>query len=540
MRFLIQNVLDEFAQRTPEATVFRCNDISLSYGDCVERTNQLANALLEQGVRRGDRVGIYLHKSLESAIAVFGILKAGAAYVPIDPRLPQNSVHYLLAHCGITHVVSESSKLDSLVRLAETTQFECAIGPASADEELPIRTMGWRDVAAMPTTPARVQPALIETDLAYIMYTSGSTGRPKGIMHTHRSGLSYAEAASGVYDVRPGDVLSNHSHLHFDMSTFDLFSGPLRGATTVIIPEMHMIMPASLSQLIEDERMTIWYSVSSALVELLLRGDLEQRNLESLRWVIFGGEPFPSNHLHNLMTRLPNARFSNVYGPAETNVCTYFNVPPLPNRYADTPIPIGPAWDIAEPLVIAEDGEPVQAGEQGELLIASSTQMQGYWNDPERTAAAFHRLKPYPDPTYEKVYLRTGDLVRAQEDGDFLFLGRKDRQVKVRGFRIELDGVEAALTSHELVAEAAVWVTDKQPATLEAAVILREASEAGSAGTDIKRHAQENLPHYAVPESIAIMDRFPRTGTGKIDRREIQAVLKELHSASSGRNQVAV
>jgi amino acid adenylation domain-containing protein len=540
MRFLIQHVLDKSAERGPEATIFRCADISLSYGDCVEKTNQLANVLLDQGVRRGDRVGIYLHKSLESAIAVFGILRAGAAYVPIDPRLPLNSVRYLLEHCGIRHVVSEDAKLDALVRLADTTPLECAIGPGSEDDDLPIRTVSWGDVEGMPTTPARVLPALIETDLAYIMYTSGSTGRPKGIMHTHRSGLSYAEAAASVYKLRPGDVLGNHSHLHFDMSTFDLFSGPLCGATTIIIPEMHMIMPASLTQLIEEERMTIWYSVSSALVDLLLRGDLEQRDLQSLRWVIFGGEPFPSNHLRDLMALLPNARFSNVYGPAEVNACTYFNVPPLPNQYADTPIPIGRTWDIAEPLVVSDDGEPVGPDQQGELLIAAPTRMQGYWGDPERTEAAFHRVTPFDGTSYEKVYLRTGDLVRTLKDGTFLFLGRKDRQIKVRGFRVELDGIEAVLTSHEQVAEAAVWATDKQPATLEAAVLLRERSEASSAEQDIKRHVRENLPHYAVPENITVMDGFPRTGTGKIDRRQIQANLLEPHATHREREEAAV
>lgn len=526
MRYLIHHALDHSAETCPETEAFRCEGSSLTYAACSTRSNQLARTLIELGVKRGDRVGIYLDKSLESAIAIYGIMKAGAAYVPIDPRMPRDTLAYLLSHCEIECVVSARAQLPMLSRVAVDTTLRAVIGISSDHDESGLDTVSWQEVSEMSKDSVRAVPAPIESDLAYIMYTSGSTGHPKGIMHTHRSGLSYSEAAAETYGVSSSDVLGNHSHLHFDMSTFDYFAGPLRGATTVIIPQAYMLLPASLSQLIEDERLTIWYSVSSALVDLLLRGDLEGRNLESLRWVMFGGEPFPPVHLRNLMAMLPKARFSNVYGPAEVNQCTYFHVPALPNEYAQEQVPIGRAWDIAESLVVDERDEVVAPGTQGELLINTPTMMQGYWKDADRTRAAMFRMTPYPGSPFEKVFLRTGDLVTADAEGHYRFLGRKDRQVKVRGFRVELDGIEAILSEHPAVAEVAAWLSGGDTPSIRAAVLLRDGAPAEGGRPDLLKHARESLPYYAVPTEIMALVSFPRTGSGKIDRRAIRSIVE--------------
>lgn len=526
MRYLIQHALDHSAETYPETEAFRCEGSSLTYAACSTRSNQLARTLIELGVKRGDRVGIYLNKSLESAIAIYGIMKAGAAYVPIDPRLPRDTLAYLLSHCEIECVISARAQLSMLARVAGNTTLRAVVG-VSNDHHVPeLETVTWQEVSQLSEDSVRVAPVLIESDLAYIMYTSGSTGHPKGIMHTHRSGLSYSEAAAETYGVSSSDVLGNHSHLHFDMSTFDFFAGPLRGATTVIIPQAYMLLPASLSQLIEDERLTVWYSVSSALVDLLLRGELEDRNLDSLRWIMFGGEPFPPVHLRSLMAMLPNTRFSNVYGPAEVNQCTYFHVPALPNEYAHEQVPIGRTWDIAESIVVDENDEIVALGKEGELLVNAPTMMQGYWKDAERTRAAMFRATPYPGSPFEKIFLRTGDLVIADAEGNYRFLGRKDRQVKVRGFRVELDGIEAILSEHPDVAEVAVWLSGGDAPSIRAAVLLRDDLPADDDRPDLLKHARESLPYYAVPTEIMALENFPRTGSGKIDRRAIQSIVE--------------
>jgi amino acid adenylation domain-containing protein len=524
--YLIPHGIDRSAEHFPDKEAFRFSGQSLTYAQLVRRSNALARMLQEQGVTRRDRVGIYLNKSLESAVSVYGIMKAGAAYVPLDPLAPVSRLAFVLQDCQIRHLVSEEGKRANLQAMAQDGVALDSVVGLSGQNDLPFREITWADVEAMPgESPPQV--TLVEHDLAYIMYTSGSTGTPKGLMHTHYSGLSYAQMSISTYDVDHQDKLSNHSPLHFDMSTFDYFSGPIAGATTVIIPEEYTKLPASLSKLMETEGLTIWYSVPFALIQLLLRGVLEERDLSRLRWVLFGGEPFPPKHLRALMAKWPQARFSNVYGPAEVNQCTYYHVPPIPED-SDEQIPIGQMCDDAEGLVVDADDQAVSPGQVGELLVRAPTMMRGYWGRPELNQKVFYRRSVFPD--YEEVFLRTGDLVRLRQDGkNYDFLGRKDRQIKTRGYRVELDEIEAALLSHAGVEEAAAFaVPDSEGSQqIEAAIILK--TEAAQASLDLTKHVSGLLPWYAVPGKINVLGSFPRTTSGKIDRRRLrEQAMEEL------------
>ena len=424
----------------------------------------------------------------------------------------------MIRDCEIRHLVSEPSKRRAVEELlVGDTTVECVIGMQGGDG-LAATGVPWDEVFAL-TGEQAPDLRILEDDLAYIIYTSGSTGTPKGIMHAHRSGLAFARLSARTYDVRPGDRLSNHPPLHSDMSTFDFFAGPLGGATTVIIPEEHTKLPASLSKLIQDERLTIWYSVASALVQLSTRGVLDARDLSSLRWVMFCGEPMPAKNLRMLMEALPGARFSNVYGPAEVNQCTYYHVPHPPRDDAES-IPIGREWDNTEGLILDERDEPVPEGAVGELVIRSATMMRGYWNRPDLDERAFYRRAALPG--YDEVFYRCGDLVRRQPDGELQFIGRVDRQIKTRGHRVELDEVEAALTAHDVVDEAAAFaVPDPEIGKRVEAAILPRAGAALSLAV-LQKHLRERLPIYAVPSAIRILDSLPRTPTGKIDRRALQ------------------
>lgn len=337
-------------------------------------------------------------------------------------------------------------------------------------------------------------------------------------MHTHRSALSWAEVAAKTYGFEPRDRLSNHAPLHFDLSTLDYFSAAVAGATTVIIPEEYTKLPASLSKLMADEKLTVFYSVPFALIHLLLKGALESRDLSSLRWVLFGGEPFPTKHLRALMAALPRARFCNVYGPTEVNGCTYYIIPEVPEDSGE-PIPIGRPYDNVEALVV-DAGDEVSEGEVGELLIRAPTMMRGYWGNAELSERAFHHRTRFE--AFDEVFYRTGDLVQALPDGNLRFVGRRDRQVKVRGHRVELDEIEAALASHEDVAESAAYlvVAADERLVLQASVILRDQGTPTDAS--LQKHIRSVLPWYAIPETIDIVEAFPRTSTGKIDRRRLQ------------------
>ncbi|MEM9805272.1 MAG: long-chain fatty acid--CoA ligase, partial [Cyanobacteria bacterium P01_D01_bin.56] len=278
MIYLLSQILDRSAERFPDREAFRCEGKSLTYSELLQRANGLAHTLVDMGVQRGDRVGIYLSKSLESAIALYGIWKASAAYVPLDPGAPVARTAYAINHCGIRHLITQKSKRMKILDLLDAVRVHgCApprhiVGlPTNFELNHDVNHCDWANVVPKDTSPS---VHIMEQDLAYIMYTSGSTGTPKGIMHTHRSGLNYARMAAETYGLTHTDRLGNHSPLHFDMSTLDYFSGPLVGAATVIIPEAYTKMPASLSQLAQDEKLTIWYSVPFALIQLLLRGVL--------------------------------------------------------------------------------------------------------------------------------------------------------------------------------------------------------------------------------------------------------------------------
>ena len=527
MIYLLSQILDHSAEKFPEREAFCCDGKSLTYRELLRRANGLAHKLIDLGVQRGDRVGIYLSKSLESAIAIYGIWKAGAAYVPLDPSAPVARTAYAINHCGIRHLITQKSQrmrmadlLDAIaVESPHAVPLQHIIGlPETFTLDHGVNHCDWLDIHLSDTPPS---VNLMEQDLAYIMYTSGSTGTPKGIMHTHRSGLNYARMAAHTYGLTHEDRLGNHSPLHFDMSTLDYFSGPLVGATTVIISEAYLKMPASLSQLAQDEKLTIWYSVPFALIQLLLRGVLDERDLSALRWVLFGGEPYPAKYMYGLMERLPQARFSNVYGPAEINQCSYYHVPPLVQGQAipEDVAPIGEIWPNAEEIVVDDQDEPVAAGEVGELLVRTPTMMVGYWRRPDLNESAFYRTEI---ANQTAVFYRTGDLVQQRPDGGYQFVGRKDRQIKTRGYRVELDEIEAALVGHPQVEEAAAYgvPADGGSHQVEAAVILKAA--AGLSEGDLLNYVGERLPGYAVPERVAIATAFPRTTSGKIDRRTLQ------------------
>jgi amino acid adenylation domain-containing protein len=516
MPYLLSQIIEDSAGTSPDKAALRFNGQDLRYDELVRRADKLAWLLQESGVKKLDRVGVFLNKSLETVVAIYGIMRAGAVYVPLDPRSPLARLQFMLRDCGIRHLITHEAQLDAVKELVTSDTLPTHVFGVPATSIEGVAAAGWEEIYALPGSRPR-DPHSTEDDLAYIMYTSGSTGSPKGLMHTHSSGLSYARLSALTYDVRPEDVISNHSPLHFDMSTFDYFTSLLAGATTVIIPEAYTKLPASLSQLIQSERMTIWYSVPFALIQLLLRGALPSRDLSSLRWVLFGGEPFPPKHLKALMELWPHARFSNVYGPAEVNQCTYYHVPPLTED--DETVPIGKVWENSCGLVLDENDQEVVGGEIGELLVRTPTMMRGYWNRPHLNERAFFRRQLFPN--FEEVYYRTGDLVQVQADGNMRFLGRKDRQVKTRGYRVELDEVETALGSHPQVEEAAVFAVPGEEGSqqIEAAVILKTGETVQE--RDLKSHLANLLPWYALPQRILVLKEFPRTGSGKIDRRQL-------------------
>ena len=485
--------------------------------------DRVANLLSELGVSRGDRVGLYLEKSLESVVGIYGAMKCGAAYVPLDPRAPSSRLAYIASDCGLRVLVSGAEKAATWAELVEhgapLEAIVMANAPDAGPEDVPaaVKVLTSRDLDGQ-SDEAPVRPG-VDLDLAYILYTSGSTGAPKGVMLSHLNALSFVRWGIERFDVGPEDRLSNHAPLHFDLSIFDLFAAAGAGATVVLVPPELSVFPVRVRDFIERKRITIWYSVPSLLSMLTLRGGLQGGESPRLRTILFAGEVFPTKYLRQLMGLLPHVAFFNLYGPTETNVCTYYPVTSIPEDETE-PIPIGRAIDDVEVFAVTEDGSVAAPGQVGELWVRGTTVMLGYWGDAERTARGLVR-NPLASELRDPAY-RTGDLVRQDPNGDYRLLGRRDHQIKSRGYRIELGDIEAALYAHPAVLECAVVAIPDELVTnqIKAFAVVRDAVRE----KDLVRFCEERIPRYMIPEQIELVEELPKTSTGKVDRQALSPV----------------
>jgi amino acid adenylation domain-containing protein len=497
---------------------------TITYGELDRRSNQLSHLLLEIGVQPGDRVGLYAEKSIESVIAIYGILKSGAAYVPLDPDAPPARLGFIAGNCSLRCMVTGEEKAAKWPLLLEAGAPLETLVVTNGDGRYTEANGRLTDVSVLGASSSDVQPeaapgaSVISADLAYILYTSGSTGDPKGVMLSHLNALAFVTWAAGEFSVGGNDRLSSHAPLHFDLSVFDLFAAAHAGAAVVLVPGRASMFPVEVVRFIEDNEITIWYSVPSILTMLVLRGGLQPGGLKSLRTVLFAGEVFPTKYLRRLMSLVPHARFANLYGPTETNVCTWYEVPELPEEL-EQPIPIGRSIADVEVFALADDGRLVGRGETGELHVRGATVMAGYWGDRDRTSRL---LVPNPlrPEVGDRVY-RTGDLVQKLDDGNYRFLGRRDAQIKSRGHRIELGDIEAALHSHAGVLECAVVAIPHELVTnrIKAYVVTHDVGE-----NELIRFCASRLPRYMVPDSFELMEALPKTSTGKIDRNTLSRV----------------
>ena len=522
---LLHDLVARSAERHPDHLAVADGERTLSYADLEHRSNQVARLLVDTGVQRGDRVALYLDKSLESVVGLYGILKAGGAYVPLDPHAPVGRLGYIAGDCAVRCVLSAVGKAASwpeLLAAAPSATAVVVLDGAAPDAEPPgVPVLGSDAIDAQDATAPAARS--IGFDLAYILYTSGSTGRPKGVMLTHHNALGFVDWAAEEFGVGPADRVSSHAPFHFDLSTFDLFAAAHGGAGVVLVPALTSVFPPRLRDFIDREGITVWYSVPSILSMLVLKGALQERQFPALRTILFAGEVFPTKHLRTLMQLLPHVRFANLYGPTETNVCTWYEVPPLPDDQ-DEPIPIGRPIPNDEAFVVQEDGKAADPGTPGELYVRGATVMHGYWGDEERTART---LVAHPfDPGQAGRCYRTGDLVRELEDGNLQFLGRRDAQIKSRGYRIELGDLEAAVYAHPSVTECAAIAVPDDIVTnrIKLFVVVRD----GLAQRELLSFCGERVPKYMLPDSMEFHDALPKTSTGKIDRQALQALTSQL------------
>lgn len=523
MAFLLHHLLSDTAARHPGQEAARYERAGLSYGELDRLTNQVARSLRSAGVRRGDRVGICMHKSLASVISVFGILKAGAVCVPLDPSAPAARVAFITRNCEIRVLLAASDKTGLIAEVCEAgtparTVIVCDASAPPAGLPQALVLIGWEQVLAQDSR-ALPSDGVVDTDLAYILYTSGSTGDPKGVMISHRAILTFVDWCRETFRVGPNDRVTSHAPLHFDLSTFDIYATIQGGGTVVLVPEKLSIIPVRFVQFLQEESITVTYLVPSILSMMVRYGQLDRHDLTALRLVLFAGEVFPLKYLRQLAAAVTQPDYYNLYGPTETNVCTYYKVTAR-DLAADQqrPVPIGQACANTEVFAVDPDGRRISGpGREGELWVRGSCVARGYWGDAEKTGRNFVR-NPH-NPGFEEIAYRTGDIVAMEEDGlNWRYIGRRDHMIKSRGYRIELGEIEAVLYTHSGVKEAVVVAVPDEIVgnRLKAYVVPVEDGELTVQA--LRTYCSTRLPGYMVPETLEFCAGLPKTSTGKIDR----------------------
>ncbi|WP_221361227.1 non-ribosomal peptide synthetase [Streptomyces beigongshangae] len=513
------DLVAEQARRSPGTTALSAGAESLTYGGLLGRADAVAARLTARGVGPGAVVGVCLERGITLVVALLGILRAGAAYLPLDPEYPAERLAFMLTDSAVALVLTEDRLRDALpagaadLALMDDVPAPPPVGDADRTDPQVPQSRSSRDPQARSTRgpqPPQAPRAAGPRDLAYVMYTSGSTGGPKGVLVEHRSVVRLCRAR----EVRPGprDVLALTSSVSFDAATYEIWGALVNGARLAIappgVPSVH-----GLGRFLAAEGVTSLWLTAGLFEEVV---DTDPDVLGGLRRLIAGGDVLSPAHCDRVLRAVPGLELVNGYGPTEgTTFTTCHRFDP---RAPVTSAPIGRPIGGTRCHVVDGDLRPVPVGVPGELLVGGEGLARGYLGRPGLTAGRFV-ADPFPGRGGDRLY-RTGDLVRWRTTGELEFLGRLDDQVKIRGFRVEIGEVEAALTRHPDVGEATVVArTDVGHRRLVAYVTARHTTAPAPAA--LRTHLEGVLPGYLVPTGYVVLDRMPLTAHGKVDRRAL-------------------
>ncbi len=497
--------------RTPEAPALTFEGETITYRDLDARANRVAHALLGRGVGPETLVGLCAPRSLEMVVGLLGILKAGAAYLPLDPEYPKARLAFMLEDSRVPVVLAHASVASVL--------------PASAADLL---LLGADEIAAAPTRRPGAHPS--PGALAYVIYTSGSTGKPKGAMVTHHNVVRLFQATDAWFRFDAADVWTLFHSYAFDFSVWEIWGALLHGGRLVVVPHWVTRAPDAFHRLLVEEGVTVLNQTPSAFRQLVhaeaLPGATPSPGALSLRYVIFGGEALDLADLVPFWDRHGDAKpqLVNMYGITETTVHVTYR----PLRRADLDRRSGEAASvIGRPIpdlqlyILDPHRHPVPTGVPGEMYVGGAGVSRGYLARPELTAERFLDDAFAPAPG-RKLY-RTGDLARRLPDGDVEYLGRIDHQVKIRGFRIEIGEIEAVLDQHPTVRESVVLARSDSPGEKRLVAYLVCYEGPRPTAGDLRGFVKEKLPDAMVPAAFVLLDALPLTENGKIDRRALPA-----------------
>ncbi len=507
---LVQQYFTQSAKRHPAKNAINCANRSKTFKAVDERSNAIANHFRSGLANRGDLVPFFMRKDVNCIDAILSILKSDCAYVPVDINSPANRVQAILSACSASFVIVDNESKAS---------FEALVPEEIRPSIFVIDDFSGGDIA---------QPDYknLSIDIAYVLFTSGSTGVPKGVMIPHKAIIDYIDWCVDEYQLDSNDVIANHAPLYFDNSTFDLYTAFKTGAELHLVDDAVNAIIPSLVKWIRERRITTFFCVPSVLSMLLRSRRLKDDSFPELRHLICAGEVLPPDVLRIWMEKYPHIQFTNMYGPTEITVDCSFHVFTHAPEEGALAVPIGKARPNMELFVRDDHGNLSQnAGARGELLVRGTSVAYGYLGDDEKTRKSF--VQNPQNSVFNDMLYCTGDLVEIAEDGNYVFVGRADDQIKYLGYRIELGEIEAALATVDGIDEGVV-VFNHAAETSEQAIGALISSNVGLKQIDIVSQLNGQLPPYMVPTVIKLTtDDFPQTANGKYDRKAIKSLLFE-------------
>lgn len=498
MRNNILNYLYRTAERVPDKTAFSDGTRALTFRQLLEASRSVGSFLCGRGIRKRPVV-VFMRRSPEEAAAFLGTIAGGDFYVPVDEEMPSGRIQMILDNVKPPLVICDK----------DTEAAARALRLEDGEVVLYSEIAGTRaDEAAL----ERVYRSAIDTDPIYIVFTSGSTGVPKGVAACHRSVIDYIEQLSEVMGFSEDTVFGSQTPLYFDACLKEI-GGTLKfGATTYLIPRSLFSIPVALVNYLNDHRINTICWVVSALTMVSMFGTFEIVKPKYLRTVAFGSEVFPIRQFNIWREALPEAVFTNLYGPTEgTGMCCYYRVD---RDFAPgESIPIGRPFPNREILLLTEDGKPAEDGEEGEICIRGTSVTLGYYNDPTRTGEAF--VQNPLNTAYPEIIYKTGDIGRYDGAGELLFVSRKDDQIKHMGHRVELGEIEADVgLLPEVKMAACVYDAKRKKIVLYYVGGLTE--------KELSAAVEAKLPRYMQPNKVVRLEEMPLTANRKIDRAALR------------------
>ncbi|MBW8041242.1 MAG: AMP-binding protein [Planctomycetes bacterium] len=522
---LVHEWLSRSARRFPDKEALICGKQRLTYQALDQRTNHLADVLLDAGLQRQDKVVVFLDNCSETVISLYGILKAGGVFIILNGLLKGPKLSYILKNSGARLLITHTSKAKVVGDALGNGQVDCKVIWVGPGKEIPKTLLNsalrWEEIFSRFIVGAanfagKVNgelPRCIDLDMAALIYTSGSTGEPKGVMSTHHNMISAARSIINYIGNVEDDIILNVLPISFDYGLYQVIMAFMFGGTVVL--EKSFLYLHKVLQRIEQEKVTGFPIVPTVAAILLKLQDLQKYDFSSLRYMTNTGAALPVEHIRKLRSLFPSVKIISMFGLTECKRICFLPPEELDQR----PSSVGKAMPNCEVFVVDDGGNQVNPGETGELIIRGSNVMQGYWKDPELTAKTYRQGR-YPG---ERI-LYSGDYFRQDEQGFLYFLGRKDDMIKSKGERISTKEVENNICCMEGVAEVAViGVLDEiLGQAVKAHIVVTPGVELTE--RQVKKYCTTNMESFMVPKYIEFMEELPETPNGKIDKKQLKAV----------------